>query len=242
MIVTIHQPEHLPWLGFFDKMRQADVFVLLDTTQFAKDDFQNRNRIKAAKGATWLTVPVYKKGRTSQLIKDVEICNDRSWGNQHWSLIYQNYKDAPHFDEHRPFFEALYGRQWESLNDLNIHIIRYLASQLGLSTRIITASEMSIYEQGATRVNFAICRQLSARVYLSGAYGKEYLDETPFALHNCEVRYQNFHHPVYPQQWGEFLSHMSAIDLLFNCGDRSLEIIAQANSPELQARSGKMPR
>src|SRR4051794_37964554 len=115
MLVTIHQPEHLPWLGFFDKMRQADVFVLLDTTQFAKDDFQNRNRIKTAKGPAWLTVPVFKKSLSHQLISEVEICNDTNWRNRCWSLIYQNYKDAPHFHQHQPFLRELYAANWAKL-------------------------------------------------------------------------------------------------------------------------------
>jgi len=234
MIVTIHQPEHLPWLGFFDKMRQADVFVLLDTTQFAKDDFQNRNRIKTSKGPTWLTVPVFKRGRSEQLIIDAEICNDRNWRNRCWSLIHQNYRDAPYFAEHKQFFEELYARKWSKLVELNTTVIRYLAEQLGLKTKLVTASELEVYERGSTNVNLTICRVLGADVYLSGKYGKQYLDETQFAEHGIKVRYQDFQHPVYPQLWGDFLSHMSAIDLLFNCGDASLEIIAQANPPKPQ--------
>ena len=234
MLVTIHQPEHLPWLGFFDKMRQADVFVLLDTTQFAKDDFQNRNRIKSAKGSVWLTVPVFKKGRSEQLIIDVEICNDRNWRNRCWSLIYQNYRDASYFAEHKQFFEELYARKWSKLVELNTTIIRYLAEQLGLKKKLVMASELEVYERGSTNVNFTICRLLGADEYLSGKYGRQYLDETQFAEHDIKIRYQDFQHPVYPQLWGDFLSHMSAIDLLFNCGDASLEIIAQANSPTIR--------
>lgn len=237
MIVTIHQPEHLPWLGFFDKMRQSDVFVLLDTVQFAKDDFQNRNRIKTRSGPTWLTVPVYKKGRSQQLIIDVEICNDRNWRNRCWRLIYENYKDAPHFAEHEPFFKELYSRKWSKLVDLNTTIIRYLADQLGLQTELVLASELGVYERGPTNVNLTLCCLLQAGVYLSGKYGREYLDESQFAEHGIEVRYQDFQHPVYPQLWGDFLSHMSVIDLLFNCGDASLEIIAEVNSPAVRTEA-----
>lgn len=242
MIVTIHQPEHLPWLGFFDKMRQSDVFVLLDTVQFAKDDFQNRNRIKTRNGPVWLTAPVYKKGKSEQLIINIEICNDRNWRNRCWSLIYQNYKGAPYFADHRPFFEELYARKWSRLVDLNTLVIQYLAEQLGLETKLVTASELGVYERGPTNVNLTICRLLGADVYLSGKYGKEYLDETQFAAHGIEVRYQDFQHPVYPQLWGDFLSHLSAIDLLFNCGDSSLEMIAQANCPTVQTEAALVSR
>ncbi len=225
MIVTVHQPEHLPWLGFFHKLSQADVMVLLDTTQFAKDDFQNRNRIKAAQGPVWLTVPVYKKGRSEQQILDVEICNERNWRQRAWSLIEQSYREAPAFAAHRDFFRDLYRQDWTRLVDLNLAVIDYLAGQLGLGGRLLRASELGIDERGGTRVNLAICRGLGARVYLSGRHGRDYLDEAPFAEAGIEVRYQDFQHPTYPQQWGGFVSHLSAIDLLFNCGDLSRRLL-----------------
>ena len=231
MIVTIHQPEHLPWLGFFDKVRQADMFVLLDTTQFAKDDFQNRNRIKASNGPTWLTIPIFKKAKSNQLILDAEICNDRNWRRRCWALICENYRDAPHFAEHRSFFEDLYAREWSKLVDLNTVIIRYLLEALGLRCQVTTASELGIQERGGTNVNLSICRALEADVYLSGSHGSAYLDESRFAERGIEVRYQEFRHPVYPQLWGDFLSQMSTIDLLFNCGASSLEVIEAANPP-----------
>jgi hypothetical protein len=241
MIVTIHQPEHLPWSGFFDKMRQADVFVLLDTTQFAKDDFQNRNRIKTNKGPVWLTVPVYKKGKSEQTILDVEICNDRNWRNRCWSLIYQNYRDAPYFAQHEEFFQELYARPWSRLVDLNLAVIRYLARQLGLATNLVMASSLKVYERGPTNVNLTICRLLGADEYLSGAFGKQYLDEAQFAEHGIRVRYQDFQHPVYPQLWGDFVPNMSVIDLLFNCGDASLNIIHQANPQPILTQTARTP-
>ena len=228
MIVTIHKPEHLPWLGFFDKMRQADVFVLLDNTQFSKNDFQNRNRIKTKNGSAWLTVPVYTSGRSKQLIKDTEISNLRDWRNRCWNLMYQSNVDAPFFDEHRPFFQELYGCQWSKLVDINIIIIEYLVKQLGLNTQIVRSSELGLYERGPTRVVFTICEELGADVYLSGKHGRDYLDETPFREQGISVEYQEFHHPVYPQLWGEFVPNMSVVDLLFNCGQASLEIIAES--------------
>lgn len=231
MIVTIHQPEHLPWLGFFDKMRQADVCVLLDTTQFAKDDFQNRNRIKAVEGPAWLTVPVFKKGVAHQLIRDVKICNDRNWKNRCWSKMLLSYRDAPFFQDYKEFFLGTYNKEWSDLLALNDSIIRFLRDQLGLKTDLLLASELGVYERGGTTVNLEICRRLGAHTYLSGRNGRAYLDEQLFAEHNIEVRYQDFHHPVYPQLWGDFHPFMSAVDLLFNCGKASLEIIAKANNP-----------
>lgn len=231
MIVTIHQPEHLPWLGFFDKMRQADVFVLLDTIQFSKNDFQNRNRVKSARGEVWLTVPVYTKGRSRQRILEVEICREQNWRKRHWCLLYESYRDAPYFEPHRPFLEDLLDHNWGRLAELNVAIIRYLAAQLGLHTRLITASDMGIDVRGSTDVLVAICRQLGADVYLSGRFGREYLDEIRFHEHGIRVTYQDFRHPVYPQLHGAFLPNMSAVDLLFNHGGAALDVIARANTP-----------
>jgi hypothetical protein len=231
MIVTVHQPEHLPWLGFFDKMRQADVFVLLDTTQYVKRDFQNRNRIKTKNGPVWLTVPVHQSGKSRQDIDilDVEICYDRNWRGRCWNTIFQNYSKAPHFEMHQGFFEDLYTQHWSKLVDLNTYIIRYIATQLGITTPLVKASELGTYGRGGTNIIFSICHELGASAYLSGKHGKDYLDETLFQEHGIEVRYQQFEHPVYPQIGDEFVSHMSAIDLLCNCGERSLDIIARAN-------------
>lgn len=230
MLVTIHQLEHLPWLGFFDKLRQAECFVLLDTCQFAKDDFQNRNRIKTAAGPAWLTVPVYKSGRSEQIINTVRICNDRNWRPQCWNQMRQNYADAPFFAVHAPFFSELYARPWESLAELNITIISYVAEQFGLGGRFVRASTLGIDVRGATAVNLALCRAVGATAYLSGRAGRDYLDEAQFAAHGIAVRYQEFRHPVYPQLGEPFTPGMSAIDLLFNCGPASLDIIAAANS------------
>jgi hypothetical protein len=238
MIATIHQPEHLPWIGFFDKMRQADLMVLLDTTQFAKDDFQNRNRIKTEQGVAWLTVPVYKTGRSQQEILEVEICNDRKWQNRCWSLLERSYRDAPHFAEHRDFFRELYRAPWTHLVELNLAVIRYLAEELGAGARLVRASELGIRERGATEVNHAICEALGADVYLSGRLGREYLDEKPFAESGIRVVYQDFQHPVYPQPWGEFAPSLSCVDLLFNCGAESLERIREANPRPAEERRG----
>ncbi|HZM00228.1 MAG TPA: WbqC family protein [Planctomycetota bacterium] len=229
MIATMHQPEHLPWLGFFDKLRQCDVFVLLDTVQFARRDFQNRNRIKSPDGALWLTVPVASKGSFDQAIEDVEIVNDRDWRRKCWSAMQHNYARAPFFGDHQPFFEELYQREWTRLVDLNLTLIRYLAGQLGLGARLVTASELGIRDRGGTSVALACARAVGADTYLSGAFGRDYLDATQFAEASIAVRFQDFQHPTYSQQFGEFLPRLSAIDLLFNCGPESRAVIERAN-------------
>jgi hypothetical protein len=229
MIATIHQPEHLPWLGFLDKLRQCDVLVLLDTVQFARRDFQNRNLLKGTAGPIWLTVPVMSKGKVDQAIEDVEIVDDGKWRRKCWNAMLHNYRNATYFADHRPFFEALYERDWTRLVDLNMAVIRYLVDQFGIKTRLVTCSELGIRERGGTNVALASCRAVGAATYLSGAFGRNYLDEQQFAEASIEVRYQDFHHPTYPQQYDGFLPKLSAIDLLFNCGPESRAILEAAN-------------
>jgi hypothetical protein len=230
VIAGVHQPEHLPWLGFFDKLRQVDVFVLLDTTQFSKNGFQNRNRIKTPAGAAYLTAPVFHAGRSQQLIEEAELCEDGKWRRRSWDLLRRSYETAPHFPRHVPFFrDEVYGASRARLLDLNLLLIRYLAEQLGIGTEVVRASELGIYERGGTAVLLRICHALGADVYLSGRHGRDYLDESRFAADGIAVRYQDFRHPEYPQLWGAFVPQLSVIDLLFNCGQRSLDVIAAAN-------------
>jgi hypothetical protein len=228
MIASMHQPEHLPWLGFFDKLRCCDVLVVLDTVQFARRDFQNRNRIKGAAGPIWLTVPVESKGKVDQAIEEVRIVEEQSWRRKCWAAIRLNYGKAPHFAEHAPFFEALYAREWTRLLDLNMAVIRYLVEQFGITTRLVAGSELGVRERGGTAVALAACRAVGAATYLSGAFGRDYLDERQFAEAGIAVRYQEFRHPAYPQLHGGFLPQMSAIDLLFNCGPESRAVLERA--------------
>jgi hypothetical protein len=231
MIVAIHQPEHLPWLGFFDKLRQADLFVLLDTTQYAKDDFQNRNRIRAGGAPAWMTVPVYTRGASHQLITEVQVCNDQNWRGRCWGLLRTHYRKAPYFTAHAPFFEALYARTWTHLVTLNASLIEYLAEQFGLHTRVVRASELDVWEHGGTATNLAICRRVGATTYLSGPHGRDYLDESAFNQYGINVQYQEFRHPVYSQVGQGFFPRLSAVDLLLNHGPESREILNGADRP-----------
>ncbi len=222
--VTIHQPGYLPWLGFFDKMARADVFVLLDDVQYEKNYFDNRNKIKTATGPIWLTVPV--KVTFGQKLNEVTIENKLPWRVKHYKSIVASYSRTPYFSEHQEFFKNLYTKNWEKLIDLNITIIQYLAEKLGLTTKLLRSSEMGVTGLKGDRI-LNICENLKADVYLSGQFGRNYLDEIKFKEKNIGLIYQEFHHPVYAQSYGEFASAMAAIDLLFNCGTESLKVLRQ---------------
>ena len=226
MIVTIHQPEHLPWLGFFDKLRQADVLVMLDHVQYRKNYYQNRNKIRSDRGSTWLTVPVLTKGESAQPINEVQIDNRSSprWRERCWTSIQQHYRKAKYWKDHEEFFQGLYKTDWARLVDMNDTIIRYMLASLSIEVKVINSSQMSVDGQ-RTALLLNTCRELGADVYLSGVSGKDYLDLDMFVDVGIDVRFQEFHHPIYKQVYDPFIPCMSAIDLLFNYGPDTLDVI-----------------
>jgi len=228
MLVAIHQPEHLPWIGFFEKMQRADLFVLLDDVQFSKGDFQNRNRVKGAGGVQWLTVPIVQK--FPQQINEVEIAGD-DWRDKHWRTLLSCYGRAPHFKTIGPFVEELYRGPSHKLSDFNLNAIRLLARLLSVETRMVRSSELKVTGEKSDLV-LNICRQVGADAYYSGAMGRSYLRCERFAQAGIEIIFQEFVHPTYEQLFMQsqgFVPNLSVLDLLFNCGQDSLELIRQAN-------------
>lgn len=225
--ITIHQPEHLPWLGFWDKIRQVNEVVLLDNVQFEKNYFQNRNKIKARNGFIWITVPVLKS-KSSRKINEINIDNSKNWRRKCWGSITQCYTKSKYWDEYYSFFYELYHKEWTKLIDLNLQIIRFLAEEFGIKKKFYLASDLKP-EGRSTELLLDICKKVEANCYLSGANGKNYLNVDLFKNNKIEVEYQNFNHPVYPQLYGDFVAGLSSIDLLFNCGKDSLSIIKQFN-------------
>ncbi len=235
MVVTIHQPEHAPWLGFFDKARQADVLVLLDDAQFRKHYFQNRNRIRGDRGAIWLTVPVLTRGRSAQAIRDVRIdhrANPR-WSEKCWASLSQHYQQTGSWAVHRPALEALYREPWDRLVDMNDALIRYLLEALSIRTKLLNSSAMQARGERSERL-LAICQALGADVYLSGISGKDYLDIDAFERAGIAVQFQAFHHPIYRQRHEPFIPCLSAVDLLLNHGPNSLDVLQGIGVPVIQ--------
>ena len=227
MIAAIHQPQYLPWLGYFDKIDRADVFVILDNVQFKKNEYQNRNRIKTAQGWQWLTVPVGY--RFPQKISEVTVNNNTNWRHKHWQALVTNYARAACFADHAPAYEAFLGEDWGSLADLNTRTVRDLVTTLGITTPLRVASDWDLPEDPTGRL-VRICVETGADTYLSGAGGQDYLDLRQFETAGIDVLFQEYSHPEYPQQFGSFEPYMSAVDLLFNCGPDSLGIIRSGRS------------
>lgn len=219
------QPTYLPWMGYFALIDQVDTFVLLDDVKFNKRSWQQRNRIKTDDGPMWLTVPVLTSGRSGQLIQEVEISADERWTSKHLKSVQLNYASAAHYSWLEPWLEEVYAREWTKLRALNEHIIQTLSEKLDLEADFVFASELGVKGRKAHRL-VNICQALGATEYLSPLGSREYIEaDNPFPEAGIDLYYQHFEHPTYQQLHGDFVSHMSVIDLMLNEGPGSLEII-----------------
>ena len=217
MIVSIHQPAYLPWLGYFARIAESDVHITLDHVEFGKNSFINRNKILSKGRELWLTVPVKTKGRFGDMpINSIEIDNSTNWRKKHWASIKENYSKARYFRNHAGYFEDIYSREWNLLVDLCESINVYLREVMRIHTPIKLSSEM--LPQGCKdELLVDLCEKESACTYLSGVLGKKYIRERVFERASIKVLYQDFKIPIYPQiGCTEFVPRLSAIDLLFN--------------------------
>ena len=229
MIVSAHQPAYLPWLGYFHKMALSDVFVVLDDVQFEKNSFINRNRVKTHNGPIYLTVPVLLKGHTDCTIRDIEINRNEDWRSKHWKTIYFNYKKAPFFSKYSEYFEDLYKNDWVKLNDLLNHTLSFFITELKINSVLHKQSDLGINSKKQQLI-LDLCKRLNAEMFVFGVLGKDYADAGLFAQEGVKILFQDYQHPVYSQMGGEFVSSLSAIDLLFNVGpERSFDIIMSGN-------------
>jgi len=229
-IAGVLQPGYLPWLGFFDQVARAEIFVLLDDVQYTVNDWRNRNRIKTRDGVRWLTVPVLKKGHLGMLISEVKIKNSEPWQRKHWGSIEHAYSRARFFGDYADELRAFYEREWEYLADLDHELIFWFAEKLGIKTRFIVSSkELRIKTEDKNERLFIICDRIGADALYVGAAGANYMDPELYAKRGIKVIFQNYKHPTYTQLFGEFIPYLSTLDLLLNEGPRSLEIILKGS-------------
>jgi len=237
MMLAALQPGYLPWLGFFEQAHRADLFLVCDELNYEKYSWRNRNRIKTSNGAGWLTVPVEKTGVNQKAIKDVRIDYGRDWGRKHWLSLRRFYGNAPFFGDHAGYLETVYKKRYELLAELDRELIIYLLSAVGIKTKVVFQSDLGLEEKfqrtagrDATDRLVFFCREFGAEAFYEGAAGKNYIDETRVREAGIDLIYQDYVHPVYPQLHGEFIPYLSVVDLLFNCGNESLDILAGRRS------------
>jgi len=226
MKVAIHQPNYLPYVGFFHKLSLADTFVIMDDTQYDKK-FTNRNKIKVPGNWIWLTVPINKKHKFVAN-KIVEINNEENWQSDHFEKINRSYSNSEFFKKnYKTFFEKIYSKKWDHLFTLNYELIIQLIDWLDIKIEVIKESELNINGNSTDRL-VNISKKIGAETYVSGIGGKEYMNKKMFETNNIKIEYQNFKCPIYKQVFNsEFIPNLSIIDLLFNIGPKSLSKLKQ---------------
>lgn len=217
MVVSVHQPNYIPWMGYFYKIQNSDIFVILDDVQYIRRSFINRNRIKTHQGILRLTVPVENKGNFGCNINEIKIKNNLNWKENHLKNIEMNYKRSGFFHDFYDIFKSCLIRDYEKLSELNIDIIKTICQLLNIKTEMILSSTLSINETSTERI-ISICKAIGADTYLSGSGGAKYQDEKLFEEHSLKLVYSDFSEKPYKQLWGDFSGGLSIIDYILNCG------------------------
>ena len=218
-IVAIHQPNYLPWLGWFAKAAQADVFVLLDDVQFEKGGWTNRVEVKTAQGRTLLTVPVEAGGAVPPRVDELRVARDGRWAARHAKTLAQSYGRSPGWAALGPRIDEILASGEARLAVLNERLLRVMLDAFAVTARVVRASELGPREERGAAGVVEICRRLGAGTYVSGSGGRKYNDPAAFAAAGVELVYAAFAHPAYAQPHGAFESGLSAVDLLFTAPD-----------------------
>lgn len=228
MRVSIAQPAYLPWIGYIERVIHSDVHIILDHVKIdwhSKTQFTNRNRVLTANGPAWLTVPLIKKHSTEMLINTIQVNDREQWRRKHWMTMRQSYAKTSFFPQHQNFFELYYSHPADSLLDVLGKSSDYILAQFGCTTKKVKSSRMEISGQKNELV-LNICKACNADTYLSGPFGREYLDLQAFRRAGIKVLFHDFTPFVYPQTRHGFVPFLSAVDLLFNVGsDKAQEIL-----------------
>lgn len=237
MIVAAHQPSYLPWLGYLDKLAKVDLFVVMDELPYEPRSFQNRNRIKGDHGASWLTVPVQRSGGAricDQLVDNAAQGHD-AWQRRTWMTIVNHYRRAPYLPRYMDDLRFLFTQPWKRLVDLDTYILDLARRWFGIRTRVMRASQLEFDRGGDTTDQLiAICKSVGADHYLSGSGGAVHsLDAERMGRAGIGVCWQIFEHPSYPQRHPEhgFVGQLAFLDLLFNCGEGSRDVMFGRGHP-----------
>jgi WbqC-like protein len=229
--LVAHQPEYIPYIGFFAKMSVADLFFFSDHLQFAVKDFQNRNYVLQGGNKVLLTVPVRTKDRADQPLREVEIDGRASstWARKHLTTLEHAYSRSPFFPRYAPPLREIYQASWTHLCDLNITLIKQLAEWLEIRVPMRLSSELHLQEH-KTRLLIEMCQRTGADTFVSGRGAAAYVEPELFAQNGLQHLFFNFAHPSYPQSDREFVPNLSILDLLFHCGPDAAIVVRKATA------------
>ena len=224
--IAIHQPEHHPWLGFFKKMSQTDIFVFFDDVQYNSSGFQNRNYIKTNTGKTLLSVPVLSKFDSK--INEIKIDKTKNWFKKHKKSIMINYSKTDFFEEYKNKIEEIYETEYEYLIELNTKVIKFFLNELKIKTKIIFSSSLNLDSNSPKKI-LEICKKFNADKYISGVHwGLENLNLKEFSDNQIKIEFQKFLHPIYKQCHSPFIPNLSTLDLILNEGENGRKILEKS--------------
>ena len=228
MLVSIMQPSYLPWIGYYHRILLSDLHIILDDVDIdknSKTNFVSRNKIISHNGWSWLSVPIKTRSSSgTRLIRNIEIDNEQRWREKHHNAIRMNYSKTRYFADQQDFIDKMYSRPWHNLYSLTQHFNEHFLNLIGSKTEIVESSVISAKSKKSGRI-LELCQRVGATKYLSGPFGKGYLDLASFENAGVEVIFHDFKHPVYSQNKKEFVPNLSAIDLLFRAGLKTRDVI-----------------
>ena len=226
MKVAINQSNYISWKGYFDMIKSVDLFILYDDVQYTRRDWRNRNKIKTAHGLKWLTIPVNVKGKYFQKINETTI-SDKKWNLNHLKTIKGCYSKSQYFEDVIPLVEHLYvTANYERISEINFHFITGICDYLGINTKIVFSSEYDLSEQRKNERLIHICKQAGAKEYISGPLAKDYIVKDKFDEADIRLTWMNYDDYLeYPQLHGDFVHKVSILDVLFNCGKKTIDFI-----------------
>ena len=230
MLVAIHQPHYIPWLGYLDRMRKADLFVVLDHVQFERRNYQNRTTILLEGEGKLLTVPVVQLSQKETILEkaiDNSETGNRQWGPIHYKTLKYAYRKAPYFAQYAPRLQEILEARWDKLLDLDLAMLDFVRDAFGITTPLARSSQMSV-EGARSELLLNICRKVGPGTTFLGGLGgsRGYLDLEAFAQAGIGVQWQEFAHPTYKQCSGEaFVPGLMSLDALFNCGPAARDLL-----------------
>lgn len=229
-LVSVHQPNFMPWLKLLDKILASDVYVAYDTAQFTKTEYHARQKVMTHSKPVWMSVPVLSTGGY-QPIQDVHIDNKQPFRRQHLNKLRKAYGSTPYFEEVYVLVEQVYAGDHERLVDLNLDLIAALCSYLSASVRIVRASTMPHDGDRAERL-IQLVKGAGGSVHLTSTFGGDHqdVDWSPFERAGIGIRSQQFEHPEYEQIGPDFVPNLAAIDMLFTCGRQTGDMLARRRS------------
>jgi WbqC-like protein len=242
-VVAIHQPNFLPWLGYFNKIAHADVFVVLDNVQFAKTGgtWTNRVRLRINNEGRWVTVPIVRNYRGVRTIAEMKIAPGH-WRAKLLQTLQMAYGRARHFGAVFPFIEPLIGEPTDELVRYNLTAIGALAAVLGLDrTRVVLASELGVSGRG-TDLLVALVKAVEGSAYFCGGGAGGYQEDRKYAEAGIRLVYQAFRHPAYDQGEMPFIPGLSIVDVLMHCGFADTRTLVHGDAPASAAPDGRAAR